>query len=55
LADFEEPFRTSDSQPASLVPIGSSTNAATTAMTVRRWRQPPMPDRANFLPDGSNP
>ena len=49
---FEEPFKTSDSQPASLASIGSSTNAATAATTVRRG-QTPKP--AIFLPDDSNP
>jgi hypothetical protein len=44
----------SDSQPASLTSIGRSTNAAITAMTVRR-RGTPRPEGANCLPDVGNP
>jgi hypothetical protein len=50
---FDEPLKMSDSQPASLTSIGRSTNAAITAMTVRR-RGTPKPDPANFLPDDGN-
>jgi hypothetical protein len=40
---FEEPWNIFDSQPASLAPIGSSTNATAATMIT-----------ANFLPDGGN-
>ena len=52
---FDEPLNISDSQPALLASIGSSTNAAIAAMMVRRRGQTPKPDPANFLPDDSNP
>jgi hypothetical protein len=51
---FDELLKTSDSQPASLTSIGSSSKAAIAAMMVRRG-QTPKPAPANFLPDDSNP
>jgi hypothetical protein len=51
---FDEPLKTSDSQPASLTSIGSNTNAAIAATMVRRRGQTPRYDPANFLPDDSN-
>jgi hypothetical protein len=51
---FDELLKISDSQAASLTSIGRSTNAAITAMTVRR-RGTPRPEGANFLPDDGNP
>src|SRR6202041_367079 len=54
LSGFDEPLKTSDSQPAWLTSIGSSANAATAAMMLRR-RQTPKPSRSNCLPDDSNP
>jgi hypothetical protein len=47
-----------DSQPASLTPIGRNTEAAIAAMTVRRGQtaKPAVnPALANFLPDDSIP
>jgi hypothetical protein len=52
---FDGLLKTSDSQPASLTPIGRSTNAAIAAMMVRRQGQTQKPEPANFLPDDSNP
>ena len=54
LPGFDEPLNISDSQPAWLASIGSSSNAAIAAMMVRR-RRTPRRERANFLPDNSNP
>ena len=47
---FDEPLKMSDSQPASLTSIGRSTNAAITAMTVRRRGQTPRPEPCEFSP-----
>ena len=53
-ACFDEPLKTSDSQPASLASIGSNTDATIAAMMMRRRGQTPKPERVNFLPDDSN-
>src|SRR6202140_4409536 len=52
---FDELLKTSDSQPAALASIGSSTNAAIAARRARRRGQTPKPEPAIFLPDDSNP
>ena len=52
---FDGPLNISDSQPASLTSIGRSANAAIAAMMTRQRGQTPKPERANFLPDDSNP
>jgi hypothetical protein len=52
LAAFDEPLKTSDSQPASLASIGSSTKAAIATTTVRG--QPPKAAFAKVLPDDGN-
>ena len=51
---FDEPLKTSDSQPASLTSIGSSTNAAIAATMVRRRGRAPEPDLASFCLDNGN-
>jgi hypothetical protein len=52
---FGELLKISCSQPASLISIGRSTNAAIATMMVRQRGQTPKPDRANFLSDDNNP
>jgi hypothetical protein len=54
LLSLGEPLKMSDNQPALLTPIGRSTKAAITAITVR---QPgtTRPEGANFLTDDGNP
>jgi hypothetical protein len=52
LLSFEEPLNTSDSQPASLAPIGSNTNAE---MMAQRRGQMPKRTLANLLTDDGNP
>jgi hypothetical protein len=54
LPGFEEPLKTSDSQPASLASIGRSSIAAIAAMMVRRRGQTTRPERADFPPDDGN-
>jgi hypothetical protein len=49
---FDEPLKTSDSQPASLASIGNSTKAAIAATTAR-WRGP-KPAFVKVLPDDGN-
>jgi hypothetical protein len=51
---FDEPARTSDSQLASLTSIGTRSNAAVRAMTVRR-RGTPGSEGTNFPPDDGIP
>ena len=46
---FDEPLKTSDSQPASLASIGNNTKAAIAATTVWRHGQPPKAGFVNFF------
>jgi hypothetical protein len=50
---FDEPLKTSDSQPASLASIGNSTKAAIAATTVQR-RGPKPAFVVKVLPDDGN-
>ena len=52
---FDGLLKISDNQPAWPASIGRSTNAAIAATMVPRRRQTPRRERANFLPDDSNP